>query len=171
MKKTAIVLGALALCLSCMACSAKAAFKISKTTDGEETEYDYHAEFSSSSSMTFNTDVDNKTADENDELINYVLDDDVMYVNAPNNDVFWWEVVGDTNTIKVLGWDVDKGVYYATCDSIIKEGTGYVIFGRYIDPDKEPMRYVVLEVEIKKGIIQEVTDTAVVDDLDDYFQD
>ncbi|MBQ7159624.1 MAG: hypothetical protein IJS09_09425 [Treponema sp.] len=167
MKKAVVFLTALAVCFACMSCKAKGSFKISKTENGKVT-YNYAAEFGNDT-QTLNTDVDNNTPDELDEMINYNGDGNVLYVNAPSTEDFWWEVVGDLDTTKIDGWNVEDDDYYATCSAIIDDGTGYVIVGRYDDPDKEPTRYAILEVEVKGGKIVSVTDTAVVDSMDEYF--
>ena len=176
MKKTLLfVLAASALLLS--ACkirsssSSKTSFSFSRTTDNGTEEYAYSAEFEAGDLTSTNTDVKNETPDDQDEYVNYSVRNGMIHISAPSGDESWWEIVGDTNTMELNGWTVQNSVYYGSSTSLIKDGTAYVIVGRYTkDNDQSPSRYCIFEVNVENSGITGVTDSAVVDDLDDYFK-
>ena len=176
MKKIAVLFLMVSVSLLLAACSVrvtkKASFSVSKSTDADGTSFDYSAEFSTGDVKKLNTDVKDETPDEQDDIISYNVTNGLIHISAPSRDDSWWEIVGDTNTIDVDGWTVQKEIYYGTGKSLIKDGTAYVLIGRYKKGDLEnPDRYVIYEVNVEDNNITGVTDEAVVDSLDEYFKD
>ncbi|WP_026662299.1 hypothetical protein [Butyrivibrio proteoclasticus] len=184
MKKISLALIGLMMVGSLVGCASESTstsqFNITTTTDEGTTEYNYSAELNNgelttSSSVTETPAAENmayeETADQDDDedTINYKVEDGSLYVEAPSRDDIWWEVIDYEASVKLAGWSVEDDVYYGRVDANMSQGNGYVVLGKYDDADGYPILYAVIAVDIDDGEIVSVSNTAEVDSLDEYF--
>ncbi len=180
MKRTAvtILLSSILACAILTGCetttTSTSNVTISTTDENGTKEYNYTEEYNNgvvtTETTVTETSANNET--ENDESVYYQVDPEegVIYVTAPNNDDYWWEVAGDTTTIALDGWEVEDGIYYGRCSTIINEGDAHVIVAGYDDPEGAPYGYLIIPVTVKDSKITELAgDSVYVDTLDEYF--
>ena len=170
---TAVLAAAAMTVASCSAYSeSKTTANLSVTKDGETTKYDFESTLSAGDTDEMTIPDDTPDDKNDDKCIQWNVENDgIVYISAPSEDALWWEVVGNTDTVEVLDWEVEDGLYYAACGATVKEGESEIILAAYEDEDGDPIQYCIIPVRIAGGEFDGSADGVVVEDLDEYYEE